>query len=74
MTFVGAVLTAGSISKIGGRMDRNMEMSLKDIYQNNDRFRRYVDRSAENYKITVNEVFSQAMTREVAQSYMDEEA
>lgn len=54
-------------------MDRKIEMNLKGLYLNNDRSRRYVDHSAANYKITVNEVFSQAMTREVAQSYMDEE-
>lgn len=45
---------------------------LKKLYEKEDRFRRYVDRTAANYGLTMNEVLSQALTREVARSYMDE--
>lgn len=45
---------------------------LKKLYEKEDRFRRYVDRTAANYGLTMNEVLSQALTREVAKSYMDE--
>lgn len=51
-------------------MDRKIEISLKDIYQNNDRFRRYVDKQAGNYRLTVDEVLSRALTREVVKLYM----
>ncbi|MCM1058653.1 MAG: hypothetical protein NC517_13785 [Firmicutes bacterium] len=45
---------------------------LYDFYQSNERFRLYVDRCAANNRIPVEEVINYALTREVAQSYMDQ--
>lgn len=48
-----------------------MDKELYEQYEQSPDFKRYVDRSAANYGLTVDEVFSQALTREVAKSYMD---
>lgn len=44
---------------------------LKKLYEKEDRFRLYVDRWAANIGLAVDEILRQALTREVAKSYMD---
>lgn len=48
--------------------------NLNDFYQNSERFRDYVDRCVRNGRVTVAEILSRALTREVAKYYLEDEA
>ena len=50
-----------------------MTKNLKHFYQNNNRFRGYVDRYAASDGVTAEEILSRALTREVDRYYLDEE-